>query len=777
MGLDKAFRDILRREVPGAFRRDKLDPGQVFDAVMCDLGQVVFGLPPGDQSRGAVADSCMRHMLDLAEMCWASQAGRLQQPKIPVIYALFDSSKLVTKAKSLCHEKRYATGKKPPKDADSLVLMYTKKMPVRCDWYEFLAYAPARRAIMEYLEQDLAAMYLDPAKAVLIIDGTGTNGPSGKGEAEIKTQVFAIQHIGHGVLIDSADTDIFAMWLLTGSLVFDQIGLPTKNVCMCSRVGNGTRHYRHSELVAGLVAKRGITPEEASALLEKQGIYSHMKVEDMPDDVPTKSTTTTEYADLNMIYHMINKKNSHLGKSLAFLGFLCGSDLLPGRVAPPQLCPPGKTLHARSLPNIGAKKAISFYLDNAKEIGDLVRGDRVGPTMMFYKFDIKAFWKYVRLLFWAKLGKSNWAKEAKDVTNGVPTYAVLRKISTKEGDDKKEKSYSRVVPTEKAMLVSFANCRFATCYYGLNDQGDCLDSGATSTLSLHGWYMDSSKRVDILPDWDDQSNGDSPEEMPLHDQKRLAIHANTPIAYYECNPPPLTVKRADDIVKSSKVVRKRANKICAEAVKDIAEFDAMFDEELTKEEKEVRGDSIALDDDYSADEKADKPQKVAEDDDFVIHDEDDADLEAAKKLSKAEADKLLKDKEEAEFKAAKELSIESKKDESLKELSKTEVIEEEKSIQKDMMAFDDAVCANEKAAPVLLSTGVPVAPTFVSFEKVPEEKKKQHHHHHGHHRSEKKNKDEEPEEPPSKKRKVDVPPPTDSGQWMTRAKRKPAAKK
>jgi hypothetical protein len=96
-----------------------------------------------------------------------------------------------------------------------------------------------------------------------------------------------------------------------------------------------------------------------------------------------------------------------------------------------------------------------------------------------------------------------------------------------------------MVPTQKAMLVSFANTRFALCYYCQDDQGDCLALSPLSGMSLHGWYTHSGL-LDVLPDFEPSDAGDTDDPIELHDAEKLGAAFETPMECDSLELPPFS---------------------------------------------------------------------------------------------------------------------------------------------------------------------------------------------------------------------------------------------
>lgn len=233
-----------------------------------------------------------------------------------------------------------------------------------------------------------------------------------------------------------------------------------------------------------------------------------------------------------------------LGCSLAFMGLFCGSDLVMGNAN-----------GGNPLPNVGAEVALTFYLDNYAKIGD-VAGYRMDGHGRFSLYcNMKNFWKFVRLVYWAKMNRT--VKRA-DVPDGaMPTYTQLEKInrSKKSGGAPKNetsaaRSAARQMPSKKQLAISFANARYALGYYAGGKVFHPTALHPASGLSVNGWYTDR-ETVARLPDWDHDL--DNPKELEhddedlLHDQERLTAWADAKIEWGEKVPPPVPMtKKAEE---------------------------------------------------------------------------------------------------------------------------------------------------------------------------------------------------------------------------------------
>jgi hypothetical protein len=535
MGLHPEFRKILRKEVSEAFRRTKPPPDQMFDAAACDFEQLIFKLPPGNKSRFAVLNSTIHHLLSLAELCDMSMHGYTEQHKLPIVYAVFDSPERVTRAKEPCQIKRYATTKEDyPTDIKDYVKGYEDGMCVPCDWSAFIKYPQARSTIIKCLVTDLQSDGVTKAfdgKAVFILDPPFGSSYTEEGEAENKMQKLALMHEGYGIILDSSDTDMMAGWLLMGELnttnKTEGEGIRyVKSVCLRSHVGGGKRTMTHSCMVTTIMSETGCTKEEAMVQLEEIGITQDTKEEEMPSEIPMKNVTLMEYADLNMIHYEMTKNSKYRGASYAFLGLMCGSDLVMGR-------------HSNPIPSISANTVLSFYLDNYSEIGDLVKAERIDPFRMLYEFSYKAFWKLIRMLYWSK----NVSK-LKQFNNVIPTYIVIEKANRSTC-----KSGPRQCPSIKALITTFANCQYAANYYG---RGTIQEPTATkSGNSLYGWYMDRNQ-VSLVPDWDHDLDGNKADvgedEYRLYGQETLVKFSSEQLPLiYLSGPPPMSLEQKEPI--------------------------------------------------------------------------------------------------------------------------------------------------------------------------------------------------------------------------------------
>jgi len=558
MGIDRANRDAARSRVPQAFRRsDELPEGKVFDVVLTDLGQVIYAQPFIEFSRNVVAVICMERMIQLCGKCLESmRRAAPDSAALPTVFGLVDTRALVTRAKDPCHLLRSRAGKEPPDNIDELVANYEVGETVSCDWSTFLAYGKARGAVLHCLDQDIRDLkHKLTGIGTLVMDGIEDYDLSGKGEAEIKAQYLILTTAGHGFLIDSNDTDFLPMWYLMAPMLRDEeTGRFTKDVILRSRVGGGTRNYTFAELQCGLMVNTGATKEEACKTLEEEAdIPRGTRSKDMPLECPTRATCETEMCDLNMLYEGLAAQHPGLPCSMAFVAFLTGSDLVKGRWAEPtskdaidaavaeetkkkkwkddKKSKKKSTLpHANALAGIGAAVFLSYYLLNRQLFGDLVKTEKDGPCNTKLRFNMKGIWGLISAVYSAK--NFNKLKKAKMSTYGIvqPYDVVRRVIVTPDPKTKKIPAYNRRMPSVKAMAVSIAATRFACCYYGLNDQGDCLATNAQTGLCIHG-FKQTAGAVNVLPDWDPDvdKTDDDRDDLPLHDFEQFSAYAREPL--------------------------------------------------------------------------------------------------------------------------------------------------------------------------------------------------------------------------------------------------------
>jgi hypothetical protein len=578
MGLKKGFRELLRMEAPTAFNRRGPVANQRFDCVMCDMEQMVFRMCPArTMNRSSVLAACVEHLKMLAYLAHASNdpanAGKENLiPKsakdrkfvcgvCPLVYALFDTAKFVTKAKDPCKMKRYKSGKKPPIDVKEQTEAYRAGHGIHCDWWTFLADSESRRCVLDCLSEDLSGAHetFEGVGILIIDDGkSSTDATVNIGEAEHKIQALCATHEGSGVIIDSSDNDLLVMWLLCARIT------KTKNMCLRSMVGS-QRKLTFGEMKAAAIHACEGDESKAMDMLSATGITEGMKECDMPDDACTKAVSVEEYTDLNELYTCITKHGENRASSLAFIGLLCGSDLVMG------------SNYSNPLPNVGEAKAISYYLDNYVYIGDIVRSSSYicdqskgsgggvasaasavsaaaaasefadsGPVIqsrarmaMRHLCSLKAFWTYIRMMYWSK-----YRAKIGETGGVIPTYDQLVAASCTQGKACSQRSASRSLPTAKSMLVTFCNCRYAVGYYGMDDPGDPLEVDQHTGRPVHGWMKDKGevKRVGAEANTED---GDSDEDVLLYNQEEDIVWANKHLEY-SCGscPPPMSMMKS-----------------------------------------------------------------------------------------------------------------------------------------------------------------------------------------------------------------------------------------
>lgn len=312
MGLPTAVRALLRESLEGVFRRNSPPSDQVFDVVLADIEQIAFRLPPGVRNRSSVCFSALRHLESIAQLCTDSMFGKDGvTPRVPVVYALFDSPARVTPAKQACQLLRFArASKREISNADELIEQYEAGDSVACAWSAFMSCGAARRVVIRCLAEDMGKVE-DPfqGKAMLIVDPPTGPALTEAGEAEIKSLELALKHDGFGVIIDSSDSDLMAMWLAAGIKFYKEPGFPGEgykiNVSMRSMVSGGKKPMSYMELLEGLVHNEAITAEEAEKRLAEVGVTPNMRSDQMPPEVHTYVKTVVEYTDLNAMHSKV----------------------------------------------------------------------------------------------------------------------------------------------------------------------------------------------------------------------------------------------------------------------------------------------------------------------------------------------------------------------------------------------------------------------------------------------------------------------------------------